>query len=129
MKDDSYYSLLDKVQDLKEEVRFWQQTCVNANAEIERLRSRIAELIDENINLEAVAKDRYCEMQTEIERLREQDAKRTELARTMLADIEAKEARIGKLEKVLGAAKFVSVYASQQYWKKLHESIVEADNE
>lgn len=45
-------------------------TVKDVKAEIERLRSRIEELIDENINLENVAKDRYCEMQTEIERLR-----------------------------------------------------------
>jgi hypothetical protein len=33
------------------------------------LNSKIAELTDELVNLEAVAKDRYCTMQTENERL------------------------------------------------------------
>ena len=46
-------------------------------AEIERLQ-------DEIINLEALAKDRYCTMQTEIERLEEKLEKQKRLTKTAL---------------------------------------------
>jgi len=71
------FVLQERVKELEAEVRELKELAfydaqlidiIRLNKKL--LEAEVSRLTDELINLEEVAKDRYCEMQTEIERLR-----------------------------------------------------------